>query len=172
MLGIEGVFAVGWLQTVCKPDSVTQSRPCGADHSSSAPVARRLMPPTRSLLPGRNQATAYLVLLPVEIARFTRTKPARLCCSNPRLTAGRRYLLRRPAESGLSSCKASCPRSAVRLQRAGLYAFFPCTASRFTAPRAATQPCAAQQEATPTRRRTQAPWPSPWTPSLAQTRAR
>ncbi len=28
---------------------------------------------------------AYLVLLRVEIARFTRTKPARLCCSNPHL---------------------------------------------------------------------------------------
>ena len=72
------------------------------------------------------------MLLPVEIARFTRTEPARLCCSDPRLTAGRRYLLRRPLESGLSSCKASCPRSAVRLQRAGLYAFFLRTATRFS----------------------------------------
>lgn len=57
------------------------------------------------------------MLLPVEIARFTRTEPARLCCSDPHLAAGRRYLLRCPAESGLSSCKTilpaiSCPAAA------------------------------------------------------------
>ena len=43
------------------------------------------------------------MLLRVEIARFTRTKSARLCSSNPRLAAERRYLLHRPMESGLSS---------------------------------------------------------------------
>lgn len=75
----------------------------GDGHSSSTPLTRRLKPPTRNHLPGRNQAVAYLVLLPVEIARFTRTESARLCCSDPRLAAGRRYLLRCPAQSGLSS---------------------------------------------------------------------
>ena len=49
------------------------------------------------------------MLLPVEIARFTRTEPARLCCSNPRLAADRCYLLRRPAESGLSSDRTKLP---------------------------------------------------------------
>ena len=33
---------------------------------------------------------AYLVLLRAEIARFTRTQAARLCCSDPRLAAGSR----------------------------------------------------------------------------------
>jgi len=34
---------------------------------------------------------AYLVLLRVEIARFTRTESARLCCSNPHLGALRPF---------------------------------------------------------------------------------
>lgn len=46
---------------------------------------------------------AYLVLLRVEIARFTRTEPARLCCSNPHLAVERRYLLRCSVQSGPSS---------------------------------------------------------------------
>ncbi len=46
---------------------------------------------------------AYLVLLRVEIARFTRTKSARLCCSDPHLTVERCYLLRCPVQSGRSS---------------------------------------------------------------------
>jgi len=46
---------------------------------------------------------AYLVLLRVEIARFTRTKAARLCCSDPHLTVERYYLLRCPVQSGRSS---------------------------------------------------------------------
>lgn len=48
-------------------------------------------------------STTYLMLLRVEIARFTRIKSTRLCCSNPHLTVDRCYLLRRPMESGLSS---------------------------------------------------------------------
>ena len=40
-------------------------------------------PPT----PGAPSTLAYLVLLRVEIARFTRTEAARLCCSNPHLRA-------------------------------------------------------------------------------------
>jgi hypothetical protein len=46
---------------------------------------------------------AYLVLLRVEIARFTRTQSARLCCSDPHLTVERCYLLRCPVQSGRSS---------------------------------------------------------------------
>ncbi len=46
---------------------------------------------------------AYLVLLRVEIARFTRTQSARLCCSDPHLTVERSYLLRCPVQSGRSS---------------------------------------------------------------------
>src|SRR5690606_26953822 len=56
---------------------------------------------------------AYLVLLRVEIARFTRTEAARLCCSDPHLRAfgasssslsvERCYLLRCPVQSGRSS---------------------------------------------------------------------
>jgi len=56
---------------------------------------------------------AYLVLLRVEIARFTRTESARLCCSDPHLRAHRAnslgwsvercYLLRCPVQSGRSS---------------------------------------------------------------------
>ena len=59
----------------------------------------------------RHSALAYLVLLRVEIARFTRHKnalsvalePTRLCCSNPHLTVERCYLLRCPVQSGRSS---------------------------------------------------------------------
>jgi hypothetical protein len=40
-------------------------------------------PPT----PGAPSTLAYLVLLRVEIARFTQTELARLCCSNPHLRA-------------------------------------------------------------------------------------
>ncbi len=46
---------------------------------------------------------AYLVLLRAEIARFTRTQSARLCCSDPHLTVERRYLLRCSMQSGRSS---------------------------------------------------------------------
>ena len=49
---------------------------------------------------------AYSVLLRVEIARFTRTQAARLCCSDPHLTVERCYLLRDPVQSGLSSSAA------------------------------------------------------------------
>jgi hypothetical protein len=38
------------------------------------------MPPTRQLS-GTTSILAYLVLLRAEIARFTRTESARLCCS-------------------------------------------------------------------------------------------
>jgi hypothetical protein len=43
------------------------------------------MPPTRQLS-GTTSILAYLVLLRAEIARFTRTESARLCCSDPHLT--------------------------------------------------------------------------------------
>lgn len=42
------------------------------------------MLPTRQLR-GTTSTLAYLVLLRVEIARFTRTESARLCCSDPHL---------------------------------------------------------------------------------------
>ncbi len=38
----------------------------------------------------RHFGLAYLVLLRVEIARFTPTQWARLCCSNPHLTVDSR----------------------------------------------------------------------------------
>ena len=44
------------------------------------------MLPTRTLS-GTRSTCAYLVLLRVEIARFTRTQSARLCCSDPHLGA-------------------------------------------------------------------------------------
>jgi hypothetical protein len=44
------------------------------------------MLPTRQLR-GTTSTLAYLVLLRVEIARFTRTESARLCCSDPHLRA-------------------------------------------------------------------------------------
>ncbi len=53
--------------------------------------------------PRARSSCAYLVLLRVEIARFTRTESARLCCSDPHLTVERCYLLRCPAQSGPSS---------------------------------------------------------------------
>ncbi|GEM_PF-1404263 len=53
--------------------------------------------------PGAPSTCAYLVLLRVEIARFTRTESARLCCSDPHLTVERCYLLRCPVQSGRSS---------------------------------------------------------------------
>jgi hypothetical protein len=42
------------------------------------------MLPTRTLS-GARSTCAYLVLLRAEIARFTQTKLARLCCSDPQL---------------------------------------------------------------------------------------
>jgi hypothetical protein len=51
----------------------------------------------------RRLGLAYLVLLRAEIARFTRTESARLCCSDPHLTVERYYLLRCPVQSGRSS---------------------------------------------------------------------
>ncbi len=53
--------------------------------------------------PRAKSTCAYLVLLRVEIARFTQTELARLCCSDPHLTVERRYLLRCPVQSGPSS---------------------------------------------------------------------
>jgi len=52
---------------------------------------------------------AYLALLRAEIARFTLEThgfKTRLCCSDPRLTAERCYLLRCPVQSGRSSSAA------------------------------------------------------------------
>src|SRR6476660_9714443 len=64
------------------------------------------MLPTRQLC-GTTSTLAYLVLLRVEIARFTRPgvdpRPTRLCCSDPHLTVERCYLLRCPVQSGRSS---------------------------------------------------------------------
>ena len=81
-----------------KPDSVHLGRPRCDRHSSGPGVAH----PARCHLPAsspcgttRNRQCgkahrfrlAYLVLLRVEIARFTRTQSARLCCSDPHLRA-------------------------------------------------------------------------------------
>lgn len=75
--------------------------------------------PTRQLR-GATSSLAYLALLRAEIARFTRTEPARLCCSDPHLAVERCYLLRCPVQSGRSS-DAVFPR--LRQRRSGrLYA--------------------------------------------------
>ena len=76
--------------------------------------------------PGAPSTCAYLVLLRVEIARFTRTESARLCCSDPHLRAlwanprglsvERCYLLRCPVQSGRSS---SAPFRALHQRRSG-----------------------------------------------------
>jgi hypothetical protein len=69
----------------------------------------------------RDESTcAYLVLLRVEIARFTRTdpkaSPTRLCCSDPHLAVERCYLLRYPVQSGPSS---SAPFRGLHQRRSG-----------------------------------------------------
>jgi len=84
------------------------------------------MLPTRQLTPRNHREKqcgepphfrkAYLVLLRVEIARFTRTQAARLCCSDPHLTVERRYLLRCPVQSGRSS---SAPFRVLHQRRSG-----------------------------------------------------
>ena len=75
--------------------------------------ARATYPPARAVQHfdlGRRSirvTPAYLVLLRVEIARFTRPQLAfgttRLCCSDPHLAVDSRWLLRRPVQSGPSS---------------------------------------------------------------------
>ena len=84
------------------------------------------MLPTRQLTPRnhrekqrgepRHFRKAYLVLLRVEIARFTRTQAARLCCSDPHLTVERHCLLRCPVQSGRSS---SAPFRVLHQRRSG-----------------------------------------------------
>ena len=69
----------------------------------------RTLPCASSYLPagsaGHTSTPAYLVLLQVEIARFTQTELARLCCSDPHLAVDGGYPLPCPVESGLSSTK-------------------------------------------------------------------
>ena len=71
-----------------KPDSVHT----GCPHVTTITLGRGS--PTRlDALPAHSGAPstcAYLVLLRVEIARFTRTESARLCCSDPHLTVDSR----------------------------------------------------------------------------------
>ena len=67
------------------PDFVHASCPACDRHSSGLGVA----PPARCYLPAHSPEArsrcAYLVLLRAEIARFTQTELARLCCSDPQL---------------------------------------------------------------------------------------
>ncbi len=89
-----------------KPDSVSTRSPVKAPASRQSFLWAVPRGTARAVYPHARRAgssRAYLTLLRVEIARFTRTESARLCCSDPRLTAGRRYLLRCSVESGLSS---------------------------------------------------------------------
>ena len=77
-----------------------------AQHVTVIPLGRGS--PTRlgaTYPPSQRTAStmAYLVLLRAEIARFTRTQSARLCCSDPHLAVERCYLLRCPVQSGRSS---------------------------------------------------------------------
>ena len=75
-----------------RPDSV-QSSPfartdCG--HHSSGPLIAERLNATYPHTPRARSSCAYLVLLRVEIARFTRNQSARLCCSDPHLTVDSR----------------------------------------------------------------------------------
>lgn len=101
------------------PDSVHGGCPPRDRHSSGPTVACRLgaaYPPAERAA----SSLAYLALLRAEIARFTRTEPARFCCSDPHLAVERCYLLRCPVQSGRSS-DAVFPR--LRQRRSGrLYA--------------------------------------------------
>lgn len=97
------------------PDSVHGDCSPRDRHSSGPTVACRLgaaYPPAERAA----SSLAYLALLRAEIARFTRTEPARLCCSDPHLTVERCYLLRCPVQSGRSS-DAVFPR--LRQRRSG-----------------------------------------------------
>jgi len=109
-----------------KPDSVHAKFPW---HVTTITLGRwspnGSMLPTRQLRGPRSWrcgepprfALAYLVLLRVEIARFTRTKSARLCCSNPHLGL-------RPCERRLGGqLLAATPPCAVRT-------FLQCSVSR------------------------------------------
>ena len=64
------IALINWKQAD-KPDSVT-ALACYGGHSSGTRITARLKPPTRRLR-GTTSAPAYLVLLRVEIARFTQT---------------------------------------------------------------------------------------------------
>ena len=86
----------------------------------------RTLPHASSYLPagsaGHTSTPAYLVLLQVEIARFTQTELARLCCSNPHLAVDGGYPLPCPVESGLSSTKTSSQRPSGALPHSWYHA--------------------------------------------------
>jgi 4-carboxymuconolactone decarboxylase len=102
-----------------RPDSVREAPLNEAPRVAAIRLGRASrhgsMPPTRRLR-GATSSPAYLVLLRVEIARFTRPAdrpregpartPTRLCCSDPHLAVDRCYLLRCPVQSGPSSSAA------------------------------------------------------------------
>ena len=82
------------------PDSVHAGLPLHVTTINLGPWSpKSSVLPTRQLRGSRSGrcgepprfALAYLVLLRVEIARFTRTESARLCCSNPHLGALRPF---------------------------------------------------------------------------------
>ena len=90
------------VKPVDTPDSVHASCPACDRHSSGLGVA----PPARCYLPAHSPEArsrcAYLVLLRAEIARFTQTELARLCCSDPQLMpCGFRW-------RAVSSCAVLC----------------------------------------------------------------
>ena len=60
-------------------------RACRSDCHYSGLLVTQQLDATYPHTPGAPSTCAYLVLLRVEIARFTRTESARLCCSNPHL---------------------------------------------------------------------------------------
>jgi hypothetical protein len=139
-------------KTACTRDSVKARRSRAAPWRSFLSAGARAPAPATYPQPRRARSTAaYLVLLPVEIARFTRRTasadsafapptfahatskvallddvdgalaraalaPTRLCCSDPRLTAGRCYLLRCSGESRRSStrCRDAIARWSLR----------------------------------------------------------
>jgi hypothetical protein len=104
------------VKPACKPDSVHRSCPRCDRHSSGPLVAqaarcylpahhlRGSRPSNRSEL--RPSWCAYLVLLRAEIARFTRTESARLCCSDPHLMPG--ACTPRFQWTAVSCCAALC----------------------------------------------------------------
>ena len=103
----------------------------------------RTLPCASSYLPagsaGHTSTPAYLVLLQVEIARFTRSASlslaasvlsptTRLCGSDPHLAVDGGYPLPCPVESGLSSTKTSSQRPSGALPRSWYHAGLCCPA--------------------------------------------
>ena len=93
---------------------VAPRRDCPFHPTQRGSTLSRRSPATRyarHLRPGGRLASPPLSRLWQRATRAA-SRSTRLCCSDPHLTVGRRYLLRRSAESGLSSAsvrRRGCP---------------------------------------------------------------